>query len=51
MKSKPAFILKISCPGLSGIVAALGDFLADRGCFIKEFISSMIWTRGVSSRP
>ncbi|SIS66733.1 formyltetrahydrofolate deformylase [Neptunomonas antarctica] len=37
MKSKPAFILKVSCPGRSGIVAALGNFLADRGCFIKEF--------------
>ncbi|MFT5722042.1 MAG: formyltetrahydrofolate deformylase [Motiliproteus sp.] len=37
MKNKPAFILKVACPGRSGIVAALGNFLADRGCFIKEF--------------
>ncbi|MEH6650030.1 MAG: formyltetrahydrofolate deformylase [Motiliproteus sp.] len=37
MKNKPAYLLKVSCPGRSGIVAALGNFLADRGCFIKEF--------------
>ncbi len=37
MKNKPAYILKISCPGQVGIVAAIGNFLADRGCFIKEF--------------
>ena len=36
MKNKPSFILKVSCPGRSGIIAALGNFLADRGCFIKE---------------
>lgn len=36
MKNKPSFILKISCPGRCGIVAAIGNFLADRACFIKE---------------
>lgn len=36
MKNKPTFILKVSCPGRTGIVAAIGNFLADRGCFIKE---------------
>ena len=36
MKNKPSFILKVSCPGRSGIVAALGSFLAERSCFIKE---------------
>ena len=36
MKNKPSFILKVSCPGRSGIVAALGGFMAERSCFIKE---------------
>ncbi|SHF51434.1 formyltetrahydrofolate deformylase [Modicisalibacter ilicicola DSM 19980] len=36
MKNKPAYILKVTCPGRVGIVAAIGNFLADRGCFIKE---------------
>ena len=36
MKNIPSFILQVSCPGRSGIVAALGNFLADRACFIKE---------------
>jgi formyltetrahydrofolate deformylase len=36
MKNQPAFILKVSCPGRRGIVAAIGNFLADRACFIKE---------------
>ncbi|TWC28369.1 formyltetrahydrofolate deformylase [Pseudomonas sp. SJZ079] len=36
MKNKPSYILKVSCPGRVGIVAAIGNFLADRGCFIKE---------------
>lgn len=36
MKNKRSFNLKISCPGRSGIIAAIGNFLADRGCFIKE---------------
>ena len=36
MKNKPSFILTVSCPGRSGIVAAIGNFLADRSCFIKE---------------
>jgi formyltetrahydrofolate deformylase len=37
MKNKPAYILKVACPGQVGIVAAISNFLADRGCFIKEF--------------
>jgi formyltetrahydrofolate deformylase len=36
MKNEPSFILTVSCPGRSGIVAAIGNFLADRSCFIKE---------------
>ncbi|WP_158774226.1 formyltetrahydrofolate deformylase [Cobetia sp. L2A1] len=36
MKNKTTYILKVSCPGRVGIVAALGNFMADRGCFIKE---------------
>ena len=36
MKNKPTFILTISCPGRRGIVAAIGNFLTDRTCFIKE---------------
>ncbi|QCY09527.1 formyltetrahydrofolate deformylase [Pseudomonas sp. MPC6] len=36
MKNKPSYILKVSCPGRVGIVAAIGNFMADRGCFIKE---------------
>lgn len=36
MKNKPSFILTVTCPGRSGIVAAIGNFLADRACFIKE---------------
>jgi len=36
VKNKPSFILTVSCPGRSGIVAAIGSFLADRACFIKE---------------
>lgn len=30
------YILMVSCAGATGIVAALGNFLADRGCFILE---------------
>ena len=30
------YILMVSCAGTRGIVAALGNFLADRGCFILE---------------
>jgi formyltetrahydrofolate deformylase len=30
------YILKISCPARSGIVAAMTAFLADRGCYISE---------------
>lgn len=36
MKNKPSFVLKVSCPSRSGIIASIGNFLADRGCFIKE---------------
>ena len=36
MKDQPSFILKVSCPGRRGIVAAIVNFLADRACFIKE---------------
>lgn len=36
MKNKHSYILKVSCPGRVGIVAAIGNFMADRGCFIKE---------------
>ncbi|MFC3609450.1 formyltetrahydrofolate deformylase [Stutzerimonas tarimensis] len=30
------FIIKISCPATSGIVAAVSTFLADQGCYIGE---------------
>ncbi|MDV6790198.1 formyltetrahydrofolate deformylase [Pseudomonas aeruginosa] len=30
------FIIKISCPAASGIVAAVTTYLADRGCYISE---------------
>jgi formyltetrahydrofolate deformylase len=29
-------VLKVACPGTRGIVAAVGNFLADRGCNITE---------------
>ncbi|WP_250518999.1 formyltetrahydrofolate deformylase [Caballeronia sp. ATUFL_M1_KS5A] len=31
-----SFVLKVACPGTRGIVAAIGNFLADRGCYITE---------------
>ncbi|MCB6182360.1 formyltetrahydrofolate deformylase [Leeia sp. TBRC 13508] len=31
-----SFILMVSCKGLCGIVAAIGNFLADRGCYITS---------------
>ncbi|WP_426153221.1 formyltetrahydrofolate deformylase [Pseudomonas sp. DC3000-4b1] len=31
-----AFTLKISCPAMSGIVAAVSSYLADAGCYIAE---------------
>jgi formyltetrahydrofolate deformylase len=31
-----SFVLKVACPGTRGIVAAIGNFLADRGCNITE---------------
>lgn len=33
---KNPFILKISCPATSGIVAAVASYLADNGCYIGE---------------
>ncbi|MHC5352429.1 formyltetrahydrofolate deformylase, partial [Metapseudomonas furukawaii] len=30
------FILKVSCPATSGIVAAVTTYLADKGCYISE---------------
>jgi len=33
---KNHFILKISCPATSGIVAAVASYLADNGCYIGE---------------
>jgi formyltetrahydrofolate deformylase len=34
--NEKTYILMVSCRGTRGIVAALGNFLADRGCFITE---------------
>ncbi|WP_059411949.1 formyltetrahydrofolate deformylase [Cupriavidus basilensis] len=31
-----SYVLKVACPGTRGIVAAIGNFLADRGCNITE---------------
>ncbi len=33
---KNPFILKISCPATSGIVAAVASYLAGNGCYIGE---------------
>ncbi|HGP0281521.1 TPA: formyltetrahydrofolate deformylase, partial [Pseudomonas aeruginosa] len=30
------YIIKISCPATSGIVAAVTSYLADNGCYISE---------------
>jgi formyltetrahydrofolate deformylase len=35
-QSARTFVLKVACPGTRGIVAAIGNFLADRGCNITE---------------
>ncbi len=35
-EAKNHHILAVSCPGARGIVAAIGNFLADRGCYITE---------------
>ena len=35
-QQQSAFILKISCPATSGIVAAVTSYLADGGCYIGE---------------
>ncbi|WP_321897184.1 formyltetrahydrofolate deformylase [Burkholderia cepacia] len=35
-QSSSTYVLKVSCPGTRGIVAAIGNFLADRGCYIVE---------------
>ena len=34
--SRENFILTISCPATTGIVAAISTFLAERGCYISE---------------
>lgn len=36
MSSANAYILKVECPGRTGLVAAISGFLAARGCFIIE---------------
>jgi len=36
MSNPNAYILKVECPGQTGLVAAISGFLADRGCFITE---------------
>ena len=33
---KNHFIIKITCPAVSGIVAAVTTYLADNGCYIGE---------------
>lgn len=33
---KQTYVLRVSCPGRVGIVAAIGNFMADRGCFITQ---------------
>lgn len=35
-QSARSFVLKVTCRGTRGIVAAIGNFLADRGCNILE---------------
>lgn len=34
--AKNQYVIKISCPATSGIVAAVTSFLAERGCYISE---------------
>lgn len=34
--TKHPYVIKISCPATSGIVAAVTSFLADHGCYISE---------------
>jgi formyltetrahydrofolate deformylase len=36
MSTAPAFVLTLSCPDVTGIVAAVSGFLASRHCLIKE---------------
>ena len=36
MSNANAYILKVECPGQTGLVAAISGFLAGRGCFITE---------------
>jgi formyltetrahydrofolate deformylase len=31
-------LLKVTCPGTRGIVAAIGNYLADRNCYITEMV-------------
>lgn len=40
------FILKVSCPATSGIVAAVTTYLADKGCYISEMSQFDDDTRG-----
>ena len=34
--AKHPYVIKISCPATSGIVAAVTSYLADHGCYISE---------------
>ncbi|KAE8235760.1 hypothetical protein A4X13_0g9384, partial [Tilletia indica] len=34
--AKHPYVIKISCPATSGIVAAVTSFLAEHGCYISE---------------
>lgn len=36
MHAQHPYVIKISCPATSGIVAAVTSFLADHGCYISE---------------
>ena len=36
MKNTARYLLRITCPGRTGLVAAITGFLADQECFITE---------------
>lgn len=36
IREKDEYVLTVSCPGTRGIVAAVSNFLSDRGCYIVE---------------
>ena len=36
MKTEQRYLLRITCPGRTGLVAAITGFLADQHCFITE---------------